>query len=71
MSDRELINRISQIEADYEYDRDLLFSKFVKQHGENYSKEEFLKFLRRRYQVINKSHYSDDVRSGSDEDQIA
>ena len=69
MKEKDLIQLISQIELEYDYDEDIVFSKFVKKHGENYSREEFLKFLRRRYAVINKFHNPDDFRFGTDDDQ--
>ena len=70
MKEKNIIQLISQIELEYDYDEDIVFSKFVKKHGENYTREEFLKFLRRRYEVINKYNNPDDVRFGVDDDQL-
>lgn len=53
---------VVDIEAEHDYDEDIILSKFIKKHGEEYSQEEFIKFLKKRYRVINKFHDPDDYR---------
>ena len=53
---------IAQIEQEYDYDEDIVLSKFIKKHGQDYSQEDFLKFLKKRYEIINKFHDPDDFR---------
>lgn len=48
-----LADEITAMEAKNPYDRELIFSKFLKEHGENYSQEDFILFLRKRYEAIN------------------
>jgi len=57
----ELIQQIADMEAEYEYEEEVVMSKFLKKHGHEYSQEEFLKFLKKRYEVINKFNGPDDV----------
>ena len=57
MIDRDLIDQIAEIET--EYDSEIVFSKFVKKYGENYSREDFVKFLKERYETINKFNSPD------------
>lgn len=47
----ELIKRIVTFER--EYDEEVVFSKFLKRYGTSYSQEDFIKFLRLRYELIN------------------
>ena len=56
MREKDLISLIAQIESEYEYDEEIVFSKFLKKYGADYTQEDFLKFLRKRYTVINKFH---------------
>ena len=51
---KNLIERIADFEKEYEYEEEVVFSKFLKSHGENYTREEFLDFLKKRYEVINR-----------------
>ena len=62
MRENDLIRMIAKMEEEYDYDEDIVLSKFIKKHGENYSKEDFIKFLKRRYEVINKFNDPDDFR---------
>ena len=54
MIEKDLVKLISEIETEYEYDEEIVFSKFVKKYGENYTREQFLEFLKKRYEIINK-----------------
>ncbi len=51
---KDLIEQITDFEKEYKYEEEVVFSKFLKRHGEDYTREEFLKFLKKRYEVINK-----------------
>lgn len=62
MKENDLIRMVVDIEAEHDYDEDIILSKFIKKHGEEYSQEEFIKFLKKRYRVINKFHDPDDYR---------
>lgn len=59
--DNELIQQITDIETEYDYEEEVVMSKFLKKHGHNYSQEDLLKFLRKRYEVINRFNGPDDV----------
>ena len=56
MIEKDLVKLISEIETEYEYDEEIVFSKFVKKYGENYTRVHFLEFLKKRYEIINKFH---------------
>lgn len=62
MKEVNIISLLAKMEDDYNYDDDIVFSKFVKKYGEDYSENDFLKFLKRRYEVINKFNASDDFK---------
>lgn len=47
-----LVEKIAKFLAEYDYDDEVSFSKFLKRHGGSYTQEEFLIFLKRRYEVI-------------------
>lgn len=51
---KQLIDEMEEWEIANKYDRDKEISKFLKKHGEDYTQEELIKFLRERYQYINK-----------------
>ena len=59
MKEKDLIKLIAEIETEYEYEEEIVFSKFLKKHGEKYTPEQFLEFLKKRYEVINKYHAPD------------
>lgn len=71
MKQKNLIRTISNIEREYDYEENIVFGKFVEEHGEGYSKEEFIKFLRRRYEIINRFHAHDKARAAIEDDQKA
>lgn len=58
---KDIIQQIADLEREYDYEEEVVFSKFLKRHGEEYSREEFLKFLKKRYEVINKYNDPDDT----------
>lgn len=58
---KDLIKRITDFETEYEYEDEVVFSKFLKRHKGDYSQEDFIKFLRKRYEVINKVNDPDGV----------
>lgn len=60
MKEKDLVKLISDIETEYLYKEEITFSKFVKNCGENYSREDFIKFLKKRYRIINKYNSPDD-----------
>ena len=62
MKEVNIISLLAKMEDDYNYDDDIVFSKFVKKYSEDYSENDFLKFLKRRYEVINKFNASDDFK---------
>ena len=59
MREKDLITLIARIETEYKYEEEIVFSKFLKKHGEDYSSEEFINFLRKRYEIINRYHLPD------------
>ncbi len=38
MKENDLIRMVAEIEQEYDYDEDILLSKFIKKHGQDYSK---------------------------------
>jgi len=58
---KDIIQQIADLEREYDYEEEVVFSKFLKRHGEEYSREDFLKFLKKRYEVINKYNDPDDT----------
>lgn len=62
MTELDIIAQIARMEREYDYDEEIVFSKFLKKYGENYSQVEFIKFLRKRYKVINSFHGTDNHR---------
>ena len=52
---KDLIQQIADLENEYDDEANVIFSKFLKRYGENYTQDEFLEFLRMRYEAINKS----------------
>ena len=58
---KELIDQIAKFEIEYEYEEEVVFSKFLKRNGENYSQEQFLEFLRKRYELINRFNGPDNI----------
>ena len=53
----QLIERIAKLER--QYNDEIAFSKFLKLHGDSYTEEEFITFLRRRYELINLREHPD------------
>ena len=60
MKEKDIVKLISDIETKVLYEEEITFSKFFKKYGENYSREDFIKFLKRRYQIINKYNVPDE-----------
>ena len=58
---KDIIQQIADLEREYDYEEEVVFSKFLKRHGEEYTREDFLKFLKKRYEVINKYNDPDDT----------
>jgi len=58
---KDIIEQIADFEREYEYEDEVVFSKFLKRHGEEYTREDFLKFLKKRYEVINRFNNPDDI----------
>lgn len=54
MKENTLIEAITKLEEDYEIDAKVMFSKFLKKYGDNYTQEQFLEFLKKRYETMNK-----------------
>lgn len=52
---RDLIEHVEAWEIAHRYDADAIFSKFLKKHGDTYTQEELLRFLKARYEAINKA----------------
>ena len=62
MKENDLIRLVAKIEEEYDYDEEVALSKFLKKHGDNYSQEEFINFLKKRYKIINETQDPDDYR---------
>ena len=56
MIEKSLKRLLAEIEKEYNIEAEVEVRKFLDKYGENYTQEQFLEFLKNKYEIINRAN---------------